>query len=205
MDTSNSWQRALAAVNPSARLSEGRDEVLSGRPADAAKRALDIVLAMSGLVLLMPLMLGIAVILRLQSRRPVLFVSSRLGRNGRVFRCLKFRSMTDKGQVTRIGSFLRRYGLDELPQLANVLRGQMSVVGPRPVMASDSPGQHLGRFRRFDVNPGMTGLWAMHQADWAHVGPYISPDESYRRNWSVWLDLMIVMRSVGAAVAGGGH
>jgi lipopolysaccharide/colanic/teichoic acid biosynthesis glycosyltransferase len=81
----------------------------------------------------------------------------------------------------------------------------MSVVGPRPVMAADDPREEVRRFRRFEINPGMTGLWAMGEADWAHMRGYISPDETYRRNWSVWLDVMIVMRSLGAALAGHGR
>jgi lipopolysaccharide/colanic/teichoic acid biosynthesis glycosyltransferase len=113
--------------------------------------------------------------------------------------------MTAEGQATRLGAILRLYGLDELPQLVNVVRGEMSIVGPRPVMAPDCSREEPRRFRRFEINPGMTGLWAMCETDWAYLRPYISPDEMYRKCWSVRLDLAIVMRSLGAALAAKGH
>jgi lipopolysaccharide/colanic/teichoic acid biosynthesis glycosyltransferase len=114
--------------------------------------------------------------------------------------------MTAAGNVTSLGSFLRRYGLDELPQFVNVLRGQMSIVGPRPVLACDCPAApECPRLRRFEMNPGMTGLWAVHEAEYAPFASYISPDETYRQYWSLHLDLVIIVRSLGAAVAGRGN
>ncbi|HEY3705140.1 MAG TPA: sugar transferase [Terracidiphilus sp.] len=202
MDTSNSWEKVLPSLDIADRAAPGRE---AGDPAALAKRTLDITIALSGAVLLAPLAAAMAIAMKVESRGPVLFVSRRLGRDGHVFRCVKFRTMTADGQVTRLGGLLRRFGLDELPQLVNVLRGEMSLVGPRPVMAADSPESEVPRLRRFEVNPGMTGLWALHQAHWSELHSYISPDESYRKNWSVWLDVVILMRCLGAALAGRGH
>jgi lipopolysaccharide/colanic/teichoic acid biosynthesis glycosyltransferase len=165
---------------------------------------LDLAVALPGLLLLLPLLAAIAVAVKLESRGPVLFVSRRLGRNARVFDCLKFRTMSHGHQETRLGSLLRRYGLDELPQLVNVVRGEMSVVGPRPRMASDSSRDAVCHFRRLELMPGMTGLWAVHGLECPPFEPYASTDDAYRRNWSVWLDMVIVVRSMGAALSGGG-
>jgi lipopolysaccharide/colanic/teichoic acid biosynthesis glycosyltransferase len=205
MDTSNSWERILGSVSPSEWANGTREETLRGHSGEAAKRAFDVVVAMAGMTLLSPLMLALAIAVKLESRGSVLYVSRRMGRGGRVFRCLKFRTRKADGQATRLGSILCRHGLDELPQLANVLRGEMSLVGPRPVMAPDSPSREAGRFRRFDLAPGMTGLWAMQQAECSLGGPYVSVDETYRRNWSLRLDLVIVMRSLGMALVGKGR
>ena len=203
MDTSDSWNRIPGSASPADWASEALEQVAGGRADGMAKRWLDCALALSGLVLLFPVMLLAAIAVR--ATGPVFHVSRRVGRQGRVFRCVKFRTMTADGRVTAAGEILRRYGLDEIPQLINVLRGEMSVVGPRPVMAANDAAQIVQRLRRFDTNPGMTGLWAMPQVEWTCLGPYLSPDETYRRNWSVWLDLSIVMRSLGAALAGRGR
>jgi lipopolysaccharide/colanic/teichoic acid biosynthesis glycosyltransferase len=155
-----------------------------------------------GLVALSPLLLMIAITVRLDSRGPVLYISRRLGKNGRVFDCLKFRTMTQNGQESRLGTWLQRHGLDELPQLVNVIRGDMSVVGPRPLLASDGKPEAAGRLRRLDMAPGITGLWAVPEGQYSPWMPYVSPDDAYRRNWSVWLDVVIVARCMGAAVVG---
>jgi lipopolysaccharide/colanic/teichoic acid biosynthesis glycosyltransferase len=202
MVTSNSWQRILATVNPADWAGKSLEEAFRGDWAPLAKRMLDLGVALPGLVLLLPLLAAIALAVKLESRGPILYVSRRLGRNARVFHCLKFRTMTEDYRETRLGSLLRRFGLDELPQLVNVVRGEMSVVGPRPRMASDSPTTAVFRLRRLELMPGMTGLWAAHQLECPPFTPYVSPDETYRRNWSVWLDMVIVVRSIGAALAG---
>jgi lipopolysaccharide/colanic/teichoic acid biosynthesis glycosyltransferase len=202
MVTSNFLQRIHATVSPA----EWADETISrGDSAVVAKRLLDLGMATLGLVVVLPVLLAIAIAVKVDSPGPVLYVSRRLGRNGRVFHCLKFRSMTQEGRETRLGSLLRRYGLDELPQLVNVIRGEMSLVGPRPLLASDTPRETVCRLRRLELMPGMTGLWAIHEAECLPFMSYISPDDTYRSNWSIWLDVMIVMRSTGAALAGRGR
>jgi lipopolysaccharide/colanic/teichoic acid biosynthesis glycosyltransferase len=158
-----------------------------------------------GLVVLLPLMLAVAIAVKLDSRGPVLYISRRLGRNGRVFHCLKFRTMTPEMRETGLGSLLRRHGLDELPQLVNVIRGEMSMVGPRPLLAGECAREDVGHFRRLEMTPGMTGLWAVPDMECSPCAPYVSPDDIYRQNWSIWLDVVIVMRSLGAAMAGRGR
>lgn len=205
MVTSSSWQRILATVSRADWAGKPLQEASRGQSARLAKRMLDLGVALPGLMLLLPLMAAIALAVKLESRGPALYISRRLGRNGRVFHCLKFRTMTEDHQETRLGSLLQRHGLDELPQLVNVVRGEMSVVGPRPRMASDSPIMAVCRFRRLELMPGMTGLWAVYQAASPPFTPYVSPDDTYRQNWSVWLDMVIVVRSMGAALAGRGR
>jgi len=194
-----------ATVSPAEWADKTPEEIFRGHSATVAKRLLDLGVATLGLVVLLPVLLAIAIAVKVDSRGPVLFVSRRLGRNGRVFHCLKFRSLTQDGRETGLGSLLRRYGLDELPQLVNVIRGEMSVVGPRPLLASDCPRGEVRRLKRFELMPGMTGLWAAHEAESMPFASYISPDETYRNNWSIWLDVVIVMRSTGAALAGRGR
>ncbi|UWZ82664.1 sugar transferase [Occallatibacter riparius] len=202
MVTSNSWQRIVATVSPAEWAQQSPDEAFGGYSAGAAKRLLDLSMAGLGLVVLFPLLAVIALAVKLDSRGSALFISRRLGRNGRVFQCWKFRTMTQDVQETRLGLWLRRHGLDELPQLINVIRGEMSVVGPKPLMASEFPKETASRLRRLQMMPGMTGLWAVSDAESSPLTPYISPDDVYRRNWSIWLDVIIVARSMGAAVVG---
>lgn len=203
MVTSNSWQRILATVSPAEWTDKSPDEALSGRSVRLAKRLFDLGLAAFGVLVFFPLLAAITVAVKLGSRGPVLCISRRLGRNGRVFQCWKFRTMTQDGWETRFGLWLRRHGLDELPQLINVLRGEMSVVGPKPLIASELPKETASRLRRLEMMPGMTGLWAVPEAELSSPTlPYVSPDDEYRRNWSVWLDVVIVARSMGAAVVG---
>lgn len=202
MVTSNSWQRILASVSPANWTDESPDEAFIGHSSGAAKRLLDLSMAASGVVVLFPLLAAIAIAVKLDSRGPVLYTSRRLGRNGRVFQCWKFRTMTQDGRETRLGCWLRLHGLDELPQLANVIRGEMSLVGPKPLMATEFPKEAAYRLRRLQLMPGMTGLWAVSNAEFSPLTPFVSPDDVYRRNWSVWLDVVIVAKTMGAAVVG---
>ena len=194
-----------ATVSPAEWADKTPEEIFRGDSAMVAKRLLDLGVATLGLVVMLPVLLAIAIAVKVDSRGPVLFVSRRLGRNGRVFHCLKFRSMTKEGRETRLGSLLRCYGLDELPQLVNVIRGEMSLVGPRPLLASDGQKETACRMRRLELMPGMTGLWAVREAECSRFASYISPDDTYRSNWSIWLDVAIVVRSTGAALAGRGR
>jgi exopolysaccharide biosynthesis polyprenyl glycosylphosphotransferase len=147
------------------------------------KRALDVLGAAMALVLLAPVMVLVALLIKLDSPGPVLYSAARAGRKGRPFRCYKFRTMVtgadnmkhglrarnqrqgpffkvpNDPRITRVGQFLRRFSLDELPQLWNVLNGEMSLVGPRPHPLDDFSGYAIEHLRRLDVTPGMTGLW----------------------------------------------
>lgn len=179
----------------------------------AAKRALDIVVAATALILLSPLLLLVALAIRLDSRGPILFRQRRHGFNQSPFRILKFRTMTtmddgpiivqatrDDARVTRVGRFLRRWNIDELPQLLNVLRGDMSIVGPRPhaVVHNDEYERRIALYaRRHNVKPGITG-WAQvnglrgNTDSDEKMQDRVAHDLFYIDNWSLWFDLSII-------------
>jgi len=182
------------------------------------KRVLDPVAAAAGLVVLSPVYAGIAVAVLLDSGRPVLFVSRRAGLEGRPFGMLKFRTMIPdaiavgreqritedpfgivKGdpRITRTGRWLRRTGLDELPQLVNVLRGQMSVVGPRADLVEQAESYDERERRRLSVRPGMTGWAQVNGRDSLTWIQRFDLDLWYLDNWSLWLDAKILVRTVG--------
>jgi lipopolysaccharide/colanic/teichoic acid biosynthesis glycosyltransferase len=112
--------------------------------------------------------------------------------------------ITNDPRITRTGHFLRKYSLDELPQLMNVLRGDMSLVGPRPPIASEVKRYELNHLRRLDVVPGVTGLWQVQALQDPSFDSYISLDTAYIENWSLWLDIKILVRTVGVVVSGTG-
>jgi len=192
------------------------------------KRALDIVFSILALILLSPLLLIVAIAVRLDSPGPVFYTSERIGKKGHVFRCIKFRTMVRDAEnrrpevmhmnerdgvlfkiandprITRVGRFLRKYSLDELPQFLNVLRGDMSVVGPRPPIASEVREYKVGHLRRLDVTPGITGLWQVQARKDPSFDSYISLDVTYIENWSLMLDIQIILRTVGVVLAGTG-
>ena len=170
------------------------------------KRLLDIVLALAALLLLSPLLLATALAVVLDSGPPVLFRQTRVGRHGRTFGMLKFRSMVreasvagpyytsaDDPRITRVGHFIRRTSLDELPQLFNVLAGDMSLVGPRPdVPAQRSLYRDDDWNRRCSVRPGITGLaQALYRSD-STEAQRLEADLRYVRDASLWLDLKIL-------------
>jgi exopolysaccharide biosynthesis polyprenyl glycosylphosphotransferase len=194
------------------------------------KRGVDLVGALLGLILLSPLMLLTAVAIKATSPGPVLFAQVRCGRNKRRFTMLKFRTMVEDAEirqreleahneatgpmfkirsdprVTRVGAFLRRSSIDELPQLWNVLRGNMSLVGPRPL-----PLRDVQRFsdswlmRRFSVLPGITGLWQVSgRSALANRDDWIALDLAYVDRWSLWLDLEILAMTVPAVLTAKG-
>jgi exopolysaccharide biosynthesis polyprenyl glycosylphosphotransferase len=197
-----------------------------------SKRVLDVVVSAITLVALAPLMLIITLLVKLTSNGPVLYRSPRVGKGGRYFTFLKFRSMyTGNGRhevaagnekdghifkvrndprITPIGRFLRRYSLDELPQLFNVLRGDMSVVGPRPLPAEDLDPD--GMSRRFEVwseqrsrvRPGITGLWQIRGRSELPFEDMIKYDLEYILNWSLTLDIRILLETPAFVVSGQG-
>ena len=169
------------------------------------KRAMDIVLAMAALLALAPLLLGAALAIALETGLPVLFRQTRVGLNGREFGMYKFRSMvknaaqvgpyftTDNDpRITRVGRFVRRTSIDELPQLINVLKGEMSLVGPRPdVPAQRSLYTQADWAQRCSVRPGITGLaQALYRSD-STEAQRLEADLRYTRDASLWLDLKI--------------
>lgn len=184
------------------------------------KSILDVAGALFGLVLMAPLMAIIALAIRLDSPGPVFYSAERTGAKGRPFRCYKFRSMstgadrlketlrgrnqregpifklTGDPRITRFGSFLRRYSLDEFPQLWNVLRGEMSLVGPRPHPVDEVNRYELHHYRRLDMKPGMTGLWQVTARNSPSFDLNMHLDLTYIENWTLSLDLRILMSTI---------
>jgi lipopolysaccharide/colanic/teichoic acid biosynthesis glycosyltransferase len=197
------------------------------------KRIMDVVGALGGLVLLSPVLALVGLLIRLDSRGPILFRQRRMGLGGREFRCLKFRTMVpdaeqrlrdlearnesaggvlfkikDDPRVTALGRFLRRTSLDELPQLWNVLVGEMSLVGPRPLQLRDCErletvdpqGYHL----RLTVTPGVTGPWQVGGRSDVDSGQMLRLDLNYVKSWSIATDVQILIKTVGVVLAGRG-
>lgn len=194
-----------------------------------AKRALDIVVASIALVLLAPLMLLIAIAIKLDSPGPVLFRQVRVGKGGKLFWFIKFRSMVKNAEqikrelipknevrggpvfkmrndprVTRVGRFLRRYSLDELPQLIHVLQGEMSLVGPRPPLPSEVKSYGEWEMRRLSVTPGLTCLWQISGRSDIGFREWVELDHIYIDTMSFWTDLKILLFTVPAVITGKG-
>lgn len=177
-----------------------------------SKRAFDLVVSVLGLVLLSPLILLIAVLVRLFLGAPVLFRQQRPGYRERPFYLYKFRSMTeardasgkllpDGARLTRFGRFLRLYSLDELPELFNIVRGDMSLVGPRPLLMEYLPLYSPEQRRRHEVVPGVTG-WAQVNGRNALEWPArFALDVWYVEHWSFWLDLKILLWTIAKVVS----
>ena len=181
---------------------------------------------MLGLALLAPFFVVIAWAIRRGDGGPVLFRQTRVGLHGRPFQVIKFRSMemgaearvaelaqaneinghafkiTDDPRVTPIGRRLRRWSLDELPQLWNVLRGDMSLVGPRPPLVSEVSGYDLWHRRRLSMKPGITGLWQVRSRREPEFDRWVEDDLEYIDRWSLWLDFQILFRTIPAALEG---
>ncbi len=212
------WRRGLPLIQLTRPSLKGRQLLL--------KRSLDIALASALLVALAPLFLLVALLIKLSSCGPVFFRQERVGYGGKRFHILKFRTMRpgademkaqlaslnhtsdprlfkipNDPRVTRIGKLLRAWSLDELPQLINVLLGQMSLVGPRPFFASDLEAYQEHHFHRLGAKPGITGLWQVSGrsavVDFEEV---VRLDQDYIDRWSPWLDLVILCRTVPAVV-----
>ncbi len=192
------------------------------------KRGVDIVLSLLALAWVAPVMIAVAIAVRIEGGGPIFYVSERIGKRGRVFPCFKFRTMvkdaeemkkgiaalnerdgilfkvTNDPRITKVGKILRKYSLDELPQFINVLRGEMSMVGPRPPIASEVAKYELEHFRRLEVLPGLTGLWQVQARQDSSFAKYIELDTAYVENWSFWLDLKIILRTAEVVFRGTG-
>jgi sugar transferase EpsL len=179
------------------------------------KRALDVVVAGAALVMLAAPMAGIALAVWLSMGRPVLFTQLRPGLGGQLFSLYKFRSMRDardaRGRLlpdaerlTPLGRFLRRTSLDELPELLNVLKGDMSLVGPRPLLPEYLPLYNHEQARRHEMRPGITGLAQIDGRNALTWQRKFELDVWYINHWSLWLDLGILCRTVAAVLTGAG-
>ncbi len=194
-----------------------------------AKRILDIVGSLVGLLVFAPLMSLIAVAIRVDSNGRIFYGSQRVGRKARHFTCYKFRTMVDKAEelrpalehlneregvlfkiandprITPVGRFLRKYSLDELPQFWNVLKGDMSLVGPRPPVPGEYARYELDHLKRLDVVPGITGLWQVEARRNPSFESYVNLDSHYVDNWSLWLDFKILLKTFVVVAAGTGQ
>lgn len=195
----------------------------------SSKRGFDIVFSLLALVFLLPVLLVIAVAVKLESDGPVLYISERIGRDGKRFRFLKFRTMVKDAdslrgglshlnerqghlfkmskdpRVTRLGRYLRRYSLDELPQFFNVLVGHMSVVGPRPCLVSEYARYSKKQRRRVQALPGITGLWQVQARTNPSAKAYFNLDRYYVDNWSLGLDMKILRKTLRVLLKGTGQ
>lgn len=180
----------------------------------ALKRTMDVVLSLLVLVIGLPPFLAIGVLVKLSSPGPVLFVQERVGKGGRTFPMYKFRSMTvappghqpglwseeEKARVTRVGRVLRDYGLDELPQALNILKGDMSIVGPRPPLPSRVNGYTERQRKVFQMRPGVLALAAIKGRRSIPVEDRVELHVQYVESWSLRLDLHILLRSIGVVL-----
>lgn len=201
--------------------------VVHAAPVDrAAKRALDVLLAAVGLALCAPLLLACALAIRLSDGGPALFVQERVGQGGRRFRMYKLRTMVVGAEalqpalpndatgpvfkmrhdprVTPVGRVLRRFSLDELPQLVNVLRGEMSLVGPRPPIPAEVDRYEPWHLRRLTVLPGLTGLWQVSGRSDLPFDRGVALDLAYIDGWTLSLDLWLILRTVPVVLKGTG-
>ena len=195
----------------------------------AAKRGVDVVGALAGLVLLAPLLVATALAIRIDSRGPVLFRQTRVGKRGRLFTMYKFRSMRTTAEiekqafdgdnesrdgvlfkmrqdprVTRVGRIIRRLSIDELPQLLNIVRGDMSIVGPRPALPSEVEQYDFEARKRLQTRPGLTCLWQIGGRSDLAFGEQVDLDLRYLQARSLAKDLEIIARTVPAVITGKG-
>ena len=199
------------------------------RLARTTKRAFDLALTVPTLILISPLLLLIAVAIKIDSRGPVLFKQARMGREDEAFEILKFRTMVlgaeqmrdgllddnesdgplfkirDDPRVTRVGRMLRRFSIDELPQLFNVVRGKMSLVGPRPFVIYEDDKIDGWARRRLDLTPGITGLWQVLGRNDIEYDEMVKLDYLYVTNWSLWWDIKLLLRTVPIVVGRDGY
>jgi exopolysaccharide biosynthesis polyprenyl glycosylphosphotransferase len=227
--------RLFEAVGSSAKFDDVDGTTLLGVPtyglsqsSQFLKRTMDVAVSGAVLLTLLPALIVMAVAVRLGSPGPVLFRQTRIGRNGREFQMLKFRSMVagadeqkpllsehneagnglfkiaDDPRVTPVGKALRRLSLDELPQLGNVLLGHMSLVGPRPLVPDEDRYAEGWQRRRLQVPPGMTGIWQILGSTRIPFDEMVKLDYLYGANWSVWLDIKILLRTIPHVMSGRG-
>lgn len=202
------------------------------RPLYWLKRVMDIIFCLLSLPLVMPLGLLLCLWIRLDSKGTAIYRQERIGHNGQPFIIYKFRTMVsnaeeileacladnqglanewrqtqklkDDPRLTRAGRFLRKTSLDELPQLFNIIRGQMSIVGPRPIVDSEKE-RYGSRFAEYcEVLPGLTGLWQVSGRNNTTYAQRVALDHFYVNNWSIWLDFQIILRTVPLIFRGNG-
>jgi lipopolysaccharide/colanic/teichoic acid biosynthesis glycosyltransferase len=192
------------------------------------KRAIDLVGSLVLIVVLSPILLATTIAIRVSSRGPVLFLQVRVGRGGRNFRMLKFRSMRQQAhddrdevihlnevsgpvfkiredpRLTRVGRLIRKLSIDELPQLANVVAGHMSLVGPRPPLPDEYEAYSPRERRRLSVRPGLTCIWQVSGRSDVDFERWVAMDLQYIDTWTLWLDLKLMLLTIPAVLSGRG-
>lgn len=192
------------------------------------KRAFDLVVAGAVITILSPVLLITAMLIKFDSRGPIVFSQPRVGRNGQLFNAYKFRSMVPDAEnklreiehlsdteghifkmkndprVTRIGRFIRRFSIDELPQLFNVIKGEMSLVGPRPPLPREVNKYNSWEKKRLRIAPGLTGLWQVSGRSQLPFSDMVRLDIYYIENWSLWLDFKIIFKTIPVVFFGSG-
>ncbi len=193
-----------------------------------AKRSIDIIGAAVGILLLLPLLTACAIAVKLTSRGSVFYRQTRIGKGGTTFSLIKFRTMRTNAhrevhllkhlseqdgpafkmskdpRITAVGRILRKFSLDELPQLLNVLGGQMSLVGPRPPVPSEVEEYADWQIRRIAVKPGLTCIWQVWGRNRVSFHRWVEMDLAYIDNWSIWLDIKLILHTLPAMIRGTG-
>lgn len=193
------------------------------------KRSFDIVLSLIGLIALSPIFLILIILVKLDSKGPAFFSHNRLGKNGEIIKIYKFRTMVsnskevfdnftleqkeefrinfkldDDPRITKIGRILRKTSLDELPQLINIINGNMSIVGPRPIISEEIPKYGIYANKLFSAKPGLTGFWQANGRSETTYDERVEMDMYYIDNMSMWLDIKIIFKTVAAVLEGKG-
>lgn len=203
-------------------------DLLYNKLYDFLKRAADIFVSLAGIIFLSPLFAAIAIIIKIDSRGPAVFSQTRVGRSGRYFSFYKFRSMRHGSEklkdslrylshmsgpvfkikkdprITKVGRFLRKSSMDELPQLFNILRGDMTLVGPRPSLPEEVKKYGKRELKRLNVNPGLTGLWQVSGRNDISFLEWMELDLYYIEHRSIMLDLKILVRTIPTVLSGKG-
>lgn len=217
----NRWQNKLFNVNL---VFDEKSSQITFRIGQVLKRAVDITASTLGMVVLSPMLIAIGTMIAFSSPGPVIYKSPRIGKNGKPFSMYKFRTMCNDAdhlrekmrkennlegelfkiendpRITRVGYVLRKYSLDEFPQLLNVIRGEMSLVGPRPLPPDESALFEAPYTLRFEVKPGVTGLWQVSGRSNLSFKQLCELELSYTLNWSLWKDLQILIQTIPAVL-----
>ena len=218
--------RDSGTVGSSRRVDETGDfQVRRSKVYDIVKRAFDLVVALFGLILLLPIIPVIAVMIKLDTSGPVFFKQDRVGKDGRKFEFYKFRSMHEDAdqrkkdlealneqdgpvfkvqsdpRITSVGKFLRRSSLDEIPQIFNVVKGDMTIVGPRPPIPSEVERYQPWHWKRLEVTPGITCLWQISGRSHLSFNEWMRLDMEYLKHRSFTTDLLIFLKTIPAVIA----